>query len=148
MITKMKRQSYSNHKHYIPLYHFVMFGLVVCTLVGSVINYIDSMNQEDNFYSACLLLAISVILFMGFFFFREFSLRAQDRAIRAEENFRHYVLTGNQLDSRLHIKQITALRFAPDDEFIYLAKEAAERQMNSEEIKKHIKRWKGDYHRV
>lgn len=144
----MKRQSYSNHKRSIPLYHFVMFGLIVCTIVGSVINYITSVNKDDFFYIAWLLVSMSIILLLSFFFFRGFALRAEDRAIRAEENFRHYVLTGKQLDSRLHIKQITALRYAPDDEFVFLAKEAVVRQLSGEEIKKSIKRWKGDYHRV
>jgi hypothetical protein len=143
----MKRQSYSNHKRNIPLFHFVMFGLTICTLIGAIVYYINSLN-DDNFYSACLFLSISVILFMSFFFYRGFALRAEDRAIRAEESFRHFVLTGKQLDSRLHINQINALRYAPDDEFIFLAKEAVERQMSAEDIKKSIKRWKGDYHRV
>jgi hypothetical protein len=46
-----------------------------------------------------------------------FALRAQDRAIRAEENLRHFILTGKPFDSRLRMSQIIALRFAPDDEF-------------------------------
>src|SRR4051812_46422027 len=145
---QMKRQSYSNHKRYIPLFHFIMLGLIICALAGSVLNYIDSVVKEDNVYSASLLVIMSIILLMSFFFFRSFALRAQDRAIRAEENFRYYLLTGKLLDGRLRMNQITALRFAPDDEFIILAKEAAEQQMDSEEIKKSIKRWKGDYNRI
>jgi hypothetical protein len=144
----MKRQSYSNHKRYIPLFHFVMLGLIICTLIGSAVNLIKSFGKEDVFYSSFLLFSVSILLLMGFFFFRTFAIRAQDRAIRAEENFRHFVLTGKPIDVRLHMQQITALRFAPDDEFIFLAKEAAERKMTSDEIKKSIKRWKGDYHRV
>jgi len=91
---------------------------------------------------------MSVILLMGFFFFRNFAIRAQARAIRAEENFRHYLLCGKPLDSRLHLNQIVSLRFAPDDEFPRLANEAVEKRLSSEEIKKAIKRWKGDYHSV
>lgn len=125
-----------------------MFGLIICTFIGSVLNYIKSLNKDDEFYSAFLILFISVVQVMGFFFYRSFALRAQDRAIRSEENFRHYILSGKQMDTRLNIKQITALRFAPDDELILLAKEAVEKQMTGEEIKKSIKRWKGDYDRV
>ena len=55
---------------------------------------------------------------MVFFFCRMFPLQAQDRAIRAEENLRHYVLAGKLLDSRLTIRQIIGLRFAIDEEFV------------------------------
>ncbi len=44
--------------------------------------------------------------------------------IRAEENFRHFILTGKPLDSRLDMKQIIALRFAEDDEFPELCQKA------------------------
>ncbi|MGZ8919179.1 MAG: DUF6526 family protein, partial [Methylobacter sp.] len=37
---------------------------------------------------------ISIVLMSFFIFARSFALKAQDRAIRAEENLRHYVLTG------------------------------------------------------
>ena len=144
----MERQSYSNHKRYIPLFHYLMLGLIICSIVGAVMNYFDSINKTEGFYSSLLILVISVLQFMGFFFFRGFALRAQDRAIRSEENFRHFILSGKQFDSRLNIDQIVALRFAPDDEFILLSKEAVEKQLTGEEIKKSIKRWKGDYHRV
>ena len=144
----MKRQDYSNHKRYIALFHFLMFGLVICIFGGAVLNYINSINKEDEFYSSLLILGIGVVQLMSFFFFRGFALRAQDRAIRAEENFRHFILSGKPFDTRLNMDQIVALRFAPDDEFILLSKEAVEKQLTGEEIKKSIKRWKGDYHRV
>ncbi|HEX2683747.1 MAG TPA: DUF6526 family protein, partial [Ferruginibacter sp.] len=81
-------------------------------------------------------------------FSRSFALKAQDRAIRAEENFRHYLATGKPHDSRLSIAQIIALRFAGDDEFVELSKRAAEQNMAPKEIKMAIKNWKGDHHRV
>ncbi len=144
----MKKQSYSNHRHDIPLFHFIMFGLILCTAIGSVVNLIESLENESNLYSASLLVAVNIYLVMGFFMFRNSSLRSRDRAIRAEENFRHFILTGKPLDIRLHMNQIVSLRFAPDDEFVVLAKEAAERQLTPDEIKKSIKRWKGDYIRA
>lgn len=62
-----------------------------------------------------------ICLLLLFFFCRLFPLKAQDRAIRAEENLRHYVLTGNLLDSGLTMRQVIGRRFASDDEFIALA---------------------------
>ena len=51
-----------------------------------------------------------------------FAVGAQDRAIRAEENLRHFALTGKLLDKRLRKSQVIALRFADDDEFVLLQK--------------------------
>ncbi|MCX6292539.1 MAG: DUF6526 family protein [Bacteroidetes bacterium] len=144
----MKKQNYANHRRYIFLFHFFLLGLISCALIGSIVNLTESIDKEGNIYSASLILVVNIILMMGFFFFRNFSLRAQDRAIRAEENFRHFLLTGKPLDTRLHMNQVIALRFAPDDEFVPLAKEAADKQLTSEEIKKAIRRWRGDYHRA
>ena len=76
------------------------------------------------------------MLFSRIFFSRSFSLKAQDRAIRAEENFRHFILTGKPLDSRLTTRQIIGLRFASDEEFVELAKSAAEKGTSEEDIKK------------
>ena len=91
---------------------------------------------------------ISLSLLFIFFFARVFSLKAQDRAIRAEENFRHYLLTGKPLDSRLTIRQIIGLRFASDEEFSELAKRAVDEKMKEDDIKKAIKNWKPDFYRV
>jgi hypothetical protein len=86
---------------------------------------------------------------IGFYWYtRWFALRAQDRAIRAEENFRHFILTGKPLDSRLRMGQIIALRFASDEEMPALAKRAVEEKLSQKEIKKAIKTWKPDYNRV
>jgi hypothetical protein len=100
------------------------------------------------FYSASLLVVVTLCLLLLFFFARIFSLKAQDRAIRAEENLRHFVLTDKPLDSRLGIRQIIGLRFASDQEFVELAKRAADQNMSEEDIKKAVKNWRGDYYRV
>lgn len=144
----MKKQSYSNHKKLVWWFHGLLMGLCLATFFGSIVNLLESMDGEGNLYSASLLVACSVILLIFYFTVRYFAVRLQDRVIRAEENFRHMVLTGKPLDHRLHMHQVIALRFAPDDEFLELCKEAVEKQLSQEEIKKAIGRWKGDYHRI
>jgi hypothetical protein len=99
-------------------------------------------------YSAALITAMAVALLLLWFFARVFPLKAQDRAIRAEENLRHYVLTGRLLDSRLAVKQIVALRFASDGEFPELARKAAAESMPADEIKKAVKNWRADHDRL
>jgi uncharacterized protein DUF6526 len=81
-------------------------------------------------------------------FCRTFALKAQDRAIRAEEQLRHYVLTGKLLDSRLSVKQIVGLRFASDGEFVALAKRAADEHMEPDAIKKAVTVWRPDTYRA
>ena len=77
-----------------------------------------------------------------------FALKAQDRAIRAEENLRHFVLTGKLLDPKLTVRQIIGLRFASDGEFVALAQRAAAENLSEDDIKKAIKTWKPDTYRV
>ena len=95
-----------------------------------------------------LVFSITIVLLMLWWYSREFALKAQNRAIRAEENFRHYILTGKPLDKQLRLGQIIALRFASDDELPGLAKKAVEEKLSSKQIKQSIKSWKADHHRV
>ena len=73
---------------------------------------------------------------------------AQDRAIKAEENLRHFALTGKLLDGRLTPSQIIALRFASDNEFVILADRAIIENLSNKDIKKAIQYWRADHHRV
>jgi hypothetical protein len=79
---------------------------------------------------------------------RLFPLRVQDRAIRAEENLRHFILCGKPLDPQLTLRQIIALRFASDEELVKLAKRAVDEALNNDEIKRAITNWRADHHRA
>jgi amino acid transporter len=144
----MKPQTYETHRRYVPLFHFVTFGLIVVTLIGSVVNVMASLGNHQRIYSASLLVAVCVILLFLFFFLRLFALRAQDRAIRAEENLRHFSRTGRLLDPRLTIRQIIGLRFASDDEFVDLARRAAEEGLSEDQIKRAVRTWRADHDRA
>ena len=142
----MKEQSYKNHGRYLILWHFITGAAVIAVVIGSIVNLANS--AKENLYSASLLFVVSLILASIFWYARAFALRAQDRAIRAEENFRHFILTGKPLNSSLRMSQIIALRFAPDDEFPELARKAAEEKMSNKEIKIAVKSWRADHHRA
>jgi hypothetical protein len=144
----MENQNYKSHRRLVPMYHYFLFSLITVVLIGSIINLVKSIGDHERIYSADLIVSLSLAMLFSFFFMRIFALKAQDRAIRAEENLRHFALTGKLLDSRLGVKQIVALRFASDEEFVELAKKAVDTNMPSEEIKKAIKNWKSDYYRV
>jgi Family of unknown function (DUF6526) len=144
----MQEQSYAKHAKFVPMFHYVLFGIIALTFIGSFVNLWQSWGDHERIYSASLISAISVALVLLFAFTRTFSMGVQDRAIRAEENLRHFALTGKLLDPRLRIKQIVGLRFASDAEFAELARKAAEGNMSQDEIKKSVKSWRADHDRV
>jgi hypothetical protein len=141
-------QNYANHRQSVPMFHGVLFGIIVLTLIGSVVNLVESWGDHQRLYSASLIVAINLALVLLFFFTRIFALKAQDRAIRAEENLRHFAMTGKLLDSRLGVRQVVALRFASDPEFPALARRAAEESMQPDAIKRAVKDWRPDTYRV
>lgn len=142
----MTTQNYKNHTRLVPLWHFVGGFLLLALLGGSIVNFIHA--DAHTHYSAALILVIALILTIYFGYIRSFALKAQDRVIRAEENFRHYLLTGKQLDRNLRLRQIISLRFASDEEFPALAQKAASEELTPKQIKLLIKNWRPDYNRV
>jgi hypothetical protein len=142
----MTQQNFKNHGRYIPLWHYITPFVIAGILGWGIVNFVNH-HAYTHFLGASMIL-VSFVLLMLWWYARAFALRAQDRAIRAEENFRHFILTGKPLDSRLRMRQIVALRFASDEEFAALAKRAVDESMSSSDIKKAIKNWKADYNRV
>ncbi len=144
----MESQNYENHQRYVPLFHFVLSGLLLLTLIGSCVNLYKAIKGGHAIYDASLIVVLAICGLLFFWYCRIFPLVAQDRAIRAEENLRHYVLTGSLLDPRITMRQVIGLRFASDEEFPDLAKKAAEEGLSENAIKKAIKNWKADNYRV
>ena len=107
------------------------------------------MGDHIRLYSASLIVAMATVLIGIALAARVFALQAQDRAIRSEERFRYYFLSGGKmLDSRLKLQQIVALRFASDGELVELAGKAADKGLSNKEIKAAIKNWKADHERL
>jgi ammonia channel protein AmtB len=147
----MSEQNFKNHTRFVPLYHYITSTLIVVLLVGSGMGLFHACGDCTNhagLHNAMLNFTISLVLLFLWWFCRAFALKAQDRAIRSEENLRHFIATGKTLDSRLRMSQIIALRFAGDDEFVALAKQAADENLSSKQIKMAIKNWRADNNRV
>jgi hypothetical protein len=130
------------------MFHIVLFWLVGLTVIGSFVNLYNSWGDHVRLYSASLIVTLSIGLLLLTIFARTFALKAQDRAIRAEEQLRHYVLTGKLLDPRLTIRQVVGLRFASNEEFAALAQRAAEQGLTPDAIKRDVKHWRADTYRV
>ena len=145
----MKEQNYKNHSRLVPLYHYITFTIILGAMIGSVVKFFRSYQTGlTGLLVPAVLMLISTGLLLTAFFARAFALKAQDRAIRAEENLRYFTITGKLLDSKLTTQQIIALRFAPNNEFADLAHKAVAENLSPKQIKQSIKNWKGDYYRV
>ena len=147
MLGERMPQTYANHARFVPLFHFVTFGLLVVNALYRlylVVRYFSGGALIDALLGiALVLLAWSV---------RTFDTRLQDRIIRLEMRLRLARLLPPDLQPRiaeLRPGQLIALRFAPDAEVPGLVDEIlAGRLSKGSEIKQRIKTWEPDYLRV
>jgi Family of unknown function (DUF6526) len=141
----MSDQNLNNHSRFVPAWHFFGSAVLAAILIGSIIHLVNSPKQN---FSAWLPLLVAIFLGLLFWYSRAFALKAQDRAIRAEENFRHFILTGHPFDKSIGMGQIIALRFASDDELAMLAKRAVAEKLSPRQIKEAIRNWRPDNYRL
>jgi hypothetical protein len=144
----MNVQNYDNHTRVVKGFHMLLGSFLVIGTIGSLVNIWQQWSAKDQVFSAILITLLFICGILLFIFTRTFPLKAQDRAIRAEENLRYFILTRKPLDSRITMSQVIALRFAPDDEFVILADRAINENLSPDEIKKAIKNWRADEHRA
>jgi hypothetical protein len=115
-------------------------------LVLSITFFVKNVGTEA-LLSFIVLFASVTFLFMTVKL-RLYALQLQDRIIRDEENFRYYRLTGNLLDPTISMKQVIALRFAPDEEFPGLVERTLTEDLTAKDIKKAVQNWRADHQRV
>lgn len=144
----MKEQSYENHSRYYPLQHYIWLPLSFLMLIGTIVYLVMQLMNGSFTFETLLLVGLVVLSIIPGVLARSYALKMQDRLIRAEEQFRYFILTKEPIDPRLTIQQLIALRFASDAELPVLAKKAAEEGMTSDSIKKSIVDWRSDFHRV
>lgn len=144
----MQEQNYKNHARMVTGFHYVLGGIILVALILSLINLYQGFQSGEGILTSIIIILLTVSVLLLGFYARSFSLKAQDRAIRAEENFRYYLLTGKPLDSSLKMGQILALRFASDAEFTVLTQKAVSENLGNKEIKQLIQDWKADNNRV
>lgn len=142
----MKEQNFKNHTRTVFGYHVIGSLALLALLIGSIVNLFTS--APDNLYSASLICLGSFVMLIIASYTRLFPLKAQDRAIRAEENLRYYVMTGKLLPRELRISQVIALRFASDEEYLALVDRAVKENLPAKAIKQAIVNWRADHHRV
>ncbi len=137
-------QTYANHRRFVPLYHFVLFGILVINLLWSVLRAVRGVSFESvwGILMALALLAMS-------FFMRIFALTVQDRVIRLEMRLRLKDVLPGDLRGRigeLTPAQLIALRFASDAELPNLVREVLSGNIQDRDvIKRKVRDWQADH---
>jgi hypothetical protein len=144
----MAEQNFSNHTRMVPMFHYVAFAAALFPFVVSIIHFFKTLGDASGRLNAAAIVSLIAAVILSLWYARAFALRAQDRAIRAEENFRYYLATGKPFDNRLSMAQIIALRFAGDNEFVALVKKAVDENLSAKQIKMAITNWKADNNRA
>ncbi|MDB5131410.1 MAG: hypothetical protein JWR02_1159 [Mucilaginibacter sp.] len=144
----MSEQNNANHARYVTGFHFIAGSILIIGAILSIINLWLRWSAKDEMMTPVLVLLLFTSGIFLFWFSRQFSIKAQDRAIRAEESLRYFILTRKPLDARITMSQVIALRFAPDDELLPLADRAVNEKLSAKEIKQAIKQWRADHHRA
>ena len=143
----MTTQNYANHSRfprnrnrYFPIFLLVLF-------LASIVNVYAPLLLAGKFW-ALVMVSFSMALIMMWYSLGYMAIKVQDRAIRAEETLRHFILTGKALPLELTVGQIVALRFAADEEFPALAKRAVAEKLSRKQIKQAILNWRPDHYRA
>jgi len=145
----MKTQNYSNHRKFYAPHHFIYLPTLL-VLEGYGIYKI--WNDEDHQLTWILFsTVIFLILYLAIMIRQHYALGNQNRIVRLEFRQRYFEIFNKRSDEvceKLNFGQIAALRFAYDEEFKELLNKALTENISGDEIKKSIKNWRPDNHRI
>ena len=140
-------QTYANHRKFVPLYHFVLAGLLLLNFGYAIWGAV-----KDFGFDRVVGLTTAIALILLYLFVRIFATGAQDRVIRLEERLRFGRLLPDDLKPRIEEftrAQMVGLRFAGDAELPDLARRVLNENIrDGEVIKKMINEWRADYERI
>ena len=88
----MSDQNYSNHRRYVPGYHILLTFMLGIGFAASVLNVIRHPANNVGHVSSILIALLFICAMLLFWYCRLFPLKAQDRAIGAEEGLRFFIL--------------------------------------------------------
>lgn len=145
----MEKQNFENHIRFYPPHHFVFYPVTLLLLGTSIYFAVSAPEQRAIWLFIAVIIAL--IIWVAFMLRQHYSMVLQNRIVRLELRYRYFALTGTRLETfehQLDDSQLFALRFAPDEELHALIQRAVTENLSGKAIKKSIKNWKGDYHRV
>jgi len=137
-------QSFSSHRRYYPIYHFVALPILGINLIVRIVYAVRYPGVRLNWWEVAVALALVGLAWSA----RFMTLRVQDRLIRLEESLRLQRCLPDDLRGRvgeLSAGQLIALRFCADDELPELTRAVLTEPIHArEDIKKRIRNWRGD----
>ena len=145
----MKIQNYDNHKKFYPPHHFIYLPLLaILQMIGIWKIFSDEVNQLSWILFSTV---IFLIIYLALMVRQHYALGNQDRIVRLEFKQRYFEIFGkrsDEVENQLNFGQISALRFAYDEEFKILIEKALNEKISGDEIKKSITKWRPDHHRI
>lgn len=145
----MKTQNYTNYRKYYPPHHFIYLPLLILLEAFGIYNiWADKENQLVWILFSIL---VFLIFYLAIMIRQHYALGNQNRIVKLEFQQRYFEIFNKRSDEvceKLNFGQIAALRFAYDDEFKELLYKTLKENISGEEIKKSIKNWRPDNHRI
>jgi hypothetical protein len=136
--------SYSTHRRYLPLFHFVLLPFLAANLIVRIVYAVRHAGARLNWWEVLVAFMLIVFALLA----RYMALRVQDRVIALEESMRLARCLPEDLRGRvgeLRTSHLIALRFCDDAEVADLARAVLNREVTrAGEIKKRIKTWRPD----
>ena len=143
----MVAQTYTSHRRFIPLYHFVAVPILFINAIVLIVVAVRGFSWMAV-WSVIVAIALAALAWEV----RGMATRAQDRIIRLEETLRLQRLLPADLRSRvgeLTTSQLIGLRFSDDAEVPELCRAVLNGELKGrEDIKRRITKWRPDTLRV
>lgn len=145
----MERQNYKNHRKFYPPHHFIYLPLLIL-LEGFGIYKIFN-DEAHKLTWELFSIVIFLILYLAIMTRQHYALGLQNRLVRLEFKQRYFEIfnqRSDEVEEKLSFGQLAALRFAYDEEFKELLYKALHENISGDEIKRSIKNWRPDQHRI
>lgn len=140
-------QDFKTHRQFVPAFHYFTVPVL---LINVGVEAVRWYRNQTSYQGWVLLVAFTLLLFA--FVARGMAVKAQDRIIRLEERLRLGALLPAEHRDKVNDLtpgQLVALRFASDEEVPDLAHRTMTGEFKTQnDIKKAVKNWRADTHRL
>lgn len=140
-------QDFKTHRQFVPAFHYFTVPVL---LINVGVEAVRFYRNQTSYHGWVMLVAFTLLVFA--FVARGMAVKAQDRIIRLEERLRLGALLPAEHRDKVNDLtpgQLVALRFASDEEVPDLAHRTMTGEFKTQnDIKKAVKNWRADTHRL